>query len=170
MTVMETGRRYSGLLQAAPDADGVRATIAISDDSINIFIDDGEIFTYSQAQVRARPYDSRTVVLDIRDEDDLYFVADDPLSFAESGLAALSATAAGSAGVSARREDGRWRLPVLGTTLSAEQPAIAKAPERKRRGRRDRECRHDWRTLRLSGGLVRRVCNECGTVSIDLTG
>ena len=244
MTMMEIGQRHSGSLFVSPDGSGLRADIEIKDDGVVVSIDGGEAFEYRRDHVRAQVFDSRTVLLDITDDDDLYFAADDPFRFVELALPELQGSrdtaptsdatettesqaaadpfgsssgsngtgaagpktrtggiaptqrnrgrvnaragdtsrdtsstephTTGSVSVTRTSSDKRWRLPVIGTTLPADteqrRPAERSAKKKRRRSGDRATCQHEWRALNLSGGLVRRVCDDCGYVSIDLSG
>jgi hypothetical protein len=226
MTMMEIGQRHSGTLFVTPDGAGLRADIQINDDFVLVMIDGGESFRYGRDQVRAQVFDSRTVLLDITDDEDLYFSADNPFRFTELAMpelqdgatarrshvpadpdaggderaqhaetasvaptrsrrtrssergrrdpAAASTTDSPRDGAPSDGSDKHWKLPVIGTTLPAraEPSRVASSTKKKqrRRGGDRTTCQHEWRSLNLSAGLVRKVCEDCGYVSIDITG
>jgi len=170
MTMMEVGARYSGSLHIDPGGEGLRAQIEISEKTVTISIRNGETFSYRHSDIRGRAFDTRTVVLDIRDDDDLYFVADEPFLFTGYALPALQGLASRDEQDSATVvTETSWKLPVIGTNIGKSPSSPEPPPPRQKRKKRDRgTCAHEWRSLNLSAGLVRRVCNTCGTVSIDL--
>lgn len=145
--------------------------IDITKSQVVIAIDHGDTFAYNRDQVDGRVFDSRTVLLDIAGDEDLYFVADDPFSFTAKAVPELDGGGVNGAPAPEPAPILR-RLPVIGATITPANAAKPSTPSRPRKKRRDKtrtECDHQWRSLSIAGGLVRRVCNECGVVSIDLS-
>lgn len=175
MTMMDARQRHHGSLHISPGSDGLRATIDITNSQVVIAIDRGDSFAYGRGQVEGRVFDSRTVLLNIVGDDDLYFVADDPFLFTAKAMPELRAD--GSQGDPAEpqvngSDEVSRRLPVIGATIrpaKSPNPSLAPASRPKRRDRARATCDHQWRSLSIAGGLIRRVCNDCGVVSIDLS-
>lgn len=168
MTMMDVQQRYRGSLHIHPGGRGLPATLEISDSEVIIRITHGETFTYARGDVTARPHDTSTALLDIAGDDDLYFRADDPFTFESKAIPALQN---GLGSKTPAREERRWRLPIIGVKPANGATATPTVPRPARRARRKSrpECEHVWRSLTIPGGIIRNVCDECGTVMLDLT-
>lgn len=168
MTMMDVQQRYRGSLHIQPGGRGLPTTLEITNSEIIIRITHGETFTYSLDDVTARPHDTSMALLDITGDDTLYFRADDPFTFETKAIPALRSRSGSARAVQKER---RWRLPVIGVKPAhGTGPAPTNAKRSRRSDRKSRpECDHAWRSLRIPGGIVRNVCEECGTVRLDLT-
>ena len=74
--------RFPGLLGLQPLEQRLRVWTRFDDESVELGTKDGERFEWPLADVRATPYDTRVMELEL-DGSLLYFVADDPLRFAD---------------------------------------------------------------------------------------
>jgi hypothetical protein len=74
--------RYSGRLGVEPEALDLHVWTRFDAESVELSTVDGERFEWSLDTVAATPYDTRVMELQL-DGSLLYFVADDPLSFAD---------------------------------------------------------------------------------------
>ena len=157
MTGLGVVIRFHGQVKLDLRDHGPRAALSVGAAEVHIELDAGTRFTYPREDVTWNPLDDRTVRIDLGDER-VFFTGDQELDFGQ---------------LSDPIPNLNRRLPALPSIESAwieveHSPDLFVAggdPDhsRSRRGR----CTHDWRELRLTGGIFRRVCNVCGEVSLE---
>jgi len=119
------------------------------------------------------PHDTMTMWFLI-DGVKMYWRDNDPLVFADlCHRAAAPATGRRAARLQTAAQEvpsSRFKLPYLRSAPTIQSsPAVAAPQPKAARRRRRSEHEHSWVASHVPGGIVRRVCETCRQVSIDLT-
>ena len=166
-----------GKVRLSLTGDGPRATLRIDDDSVHISLETGLDYTYPRESVYWNPLDEHSVRIEIGEER-VFFVGFHPLDFSvldhpdsRRRLPPLPPIGAHWTELPIR-DPGPWvdpdeapPTPWTNTVDEARVPEPARASRSRRR--RQAPCAHEWRELRMPGGLTRRVCSECGELSLQ---
>lgn len=175
--------RYDGLLGINPDEQRLRVWTQFDADSVELGTQDGERFAWSTDAVFATPYDTRTMELYL-DGTLLYFVADDPLTFADDFSAVVETSPLSTDSTerpwstrTADPLDRRTTIPVFRSQPDTTPPLRRSVDRdrlvplgRKGKLRRPKKHTHSWTATDSTYGLTRYVCNICRHVTIDMTG
>jgi hypothetical protein len=151
------------------------ASVTVEPGAIIFSLADGDAHRYPLEVGMFAEHDTMTMRF-FFDGIPLFWRDRDPLTFAE-----LCRRAAGEATTRRRsrvessadtQAGGRFKLPYLRVESGGAEPSVAQASAAsgkpsKRRRRAEHE--HSWVASGVPGGIVRRVCQECRQVSIDLT-
>lgn len=159
MPVLDVAIRFHGSVGVDLNRPGPPATLTIGESTVRIALDTGDSFSYNRDDVMWSPLDDRTVRMEINAER-VFFTGDDDLDFSQ--LANPIPNLKRRLPRLPRFSDA-W-TDIAASDLYHDEPG----PGAGARGRTS-NCAHEWRDLRLAGGIVRRVCNTCGDLTIDLT-
>ena len=127
--VLAEKQRFAGLLGLAPAEQELRVWTGFDDEHVEVATPDGERFEWPLRSVIATPYDSRVMELSL-DGSLLYFVADDPLRFADE-LSEILGTATTEMTERPRRGSARMADPLDRRTNIPVFPSTAAPPLRR---------------------------------------
>jgi len=178
--VLAHAQRFTGFLGLAPANQRLRVWTRFDTERVEVGTLDGERFAWPLCSVGATPYDSRVMEMHL-DGSLLYFVADDPLRFADT-LERMSPTSGMTERLRRRSArppdplDRRTIIPVFPSTTTA--PPLRRSVDRERLAplgrkgklRRPKRRTHHWTRTDSTYGLTRYLCDVCRHVTIDLTG
>ena len=182
--VLATAQQYSGFLGLAPVEQHLRVWTRFDTENVEVGTLDGERFEWPLRCVDATPYDTMTMELRL-DGSVLYFVADNPLKFADEFSDILEHIDTTSQVTERRRSrsarpadplDRRTTIPVFPSTGTA--PPLRRSVDRERlvplgrkgRLRKPKRHTHKWTLSDSTYGLTRYICDLCRHVTIDLNG
>ena len=181
--VLADTNRFAGRLGLAPSDLRLRAWTGFDTSHVEVGTADGERFEWPLEVVSATPYDTRVMELDL-DGSRLYFVADDPLRFAdELHETLISAPTEQMTERQLRRStraadplDRRTAIPVLPPTRAA--PQLRRSVDRERlvplgpkgKLRKPKRHAHLWQAKDATYGFTRYVCDVCRHVTIGAAG
>lgn len=180
--VLSATQRFTGLLGLAPIEQRLRVWTEFDTSHMEVGTEDGEHYSWPFEAIEATPYDTRVMEM-VLDGSRLYFVADDPLRFADRFTEALNTHQNDHSGPRRRRRvrvsdplDLRTEIPVVPSTASTA--GLRRSVDRDRlvpagpkgKLRRPKQHVHDWVGTDSSYGFSRHVCHICRHVTIDLTG
>jgi hypothetical protein len=164
-----------GTVRLALMGDGPHATLRIDDASVHISLETGIAYAYPRDAVYWNPLDAHTVRMEIGEER-IFFVSPQPLDFhildhpdSQRRLPPLPPigshwTELRPAAEDSAPEEGQ---PTPWTNVPAGTPEPEQTRTPRSRRRRPVACVHQWRRLKLAGGLTRAVCSECGELSLQ---
>ena len=181
--VLTTTNRFPGHLGLAPLEQRLRVWTRFDSDAVEVGTADGESFEWPLDVVAARSYDTRTMELDL-DGARLYFVADDPLRFADEFREIVGTRPQATVGAERPQRastiegdplDFLKTIPVLQPPTT---PSLRRSVDRERlvplgpRGKmvKPKKHAHLWQATDASYGITRYVCEVCRHVTIHSPG
>ena len=178
MVLIDT-KRFPGLLGLAPTDLRLRAWTGFDDDHMAIGTTDGERFQWPIEAVAATPYDARVMELNL-DGSRLYFVADEPLRFADELADRLTDSSSDPIDLSPLKHESnpldiRTTIRRIDTT---PVPELRRSVDRDRltplgrkgKLRRPKRHAHLWDKADDTYGFARYICSICRHVTIVMTG
>ena len=152
-------KTFKGSLETT-DGNRSSAALTIDPETLTIEVGDEHLGSWAFDSVSVRRTASDRFALDLHDER-VIFIANDPIDFAYTVPGWVETH-------QPKRRRG------LGRHLRARKAGLIERIEQSGGRRRTRklaksaEHLHTWKEQALAGGLIRRICMECGHVSIDL--
>lgn len=150
---------FKGTIEASDEARAP-ATLSISDTHMAIHLGGERLGMWPFDQVEVMRTASDRFALDLEDER-VIFIAANPIDFAYTVPGWVESHK------SKKRRGIQKRLEVRKESL-VRRIEQSGGRRRTRKLAKSAEHTHSWREQTLPGGLVRRICADCGHVSIDL--
>ncbi len=159
---------FPGQIDMASTGDaGFRVKLYLDEEQVEVRSNDGDHWTWPLGHLTVKRAGASRFFLDLGGEN-VYFTPDDPMAFANRTLGQSAAPGLGQGFLRRQIEKARDEPatePTVGEVewIEDPEPAVPKATRRSRRHE------HLW-TEGRSAGVLRRRCESCGYVSIDITG
>jgi len=159
---------YPGQIDMASTGDaGFRVKLYLDEEQVEVRSTDGDHWTWPLGQLSVKRAGAGRFFLDLGGET-VYFTPDEPLGFANSTLEQSESMESGRGFLRQRIERARTE-PVSEPTIGEVEWIEDHEPPPPKATRRSKRHEHVW-AEGTSAGVLRRRCESCGHISIDITG